>query len=304
MKTITYIKTLKETLRAHKKDGKRIGFVPTMGYLHTGHLGLVEKSKAENDITVVSIFVNPTQFGPTEDLDRYPRDLQRDEAQLRNLGVDFVFYPTPESMYPNGYRTYVRVEKMSDVLCGKSRPTHFRGVTTVVLKLFNIVTPTHAYFGRKDAQQAIILKRMAIDLDLDVVIKTIPIVRDTDGLALSSRNIYLSPQEREAALNLPRALQQARKNILDGQRDPSRIKEEIEKEITTNPLVSVDYVEIATLDTLEPYISQQKDNEPEDSKISEKKINNKPIDIDNTLVAAAVKVGKTRLIDNFILGEV
>lgn len=282
MKIFETIDQLREALRKYK-SGQTIGFVPTMGYLHRGHLSLVEQSKKENDVTVVSIFVNPTQFGPGEDFDSYPRDAERDERLLRELAVDVVFYPLIKEIYPEGYATYVEVEKLGNVLCGKSRPTHFRGVTTVVLKLLNIVSPTCAYFGRKDAQQAIIIKKMVKDLNLDVTIQTLPIVRDTDGLALSSRNAYLSAQERKAALSLSRTLEKAKIEIEQGRRDASVIKELIQKEIGKYPLVSVDYVEVVSLDAL-------------------KKI--KTITVDNTLVAAAIWVGKTRLIDNFTLGEI
>jgi pantoate--beta-alanine ligase len=282
MKTIKTITGLKEERKKYRDD--TVGFVPTMGYLHQGHLSLVEQSKKENDITFVSIFVNPTQFAPTEDFTAYPRDLQKDENILRELGVDLVFYPDAEEIYPPGYATYVDVEKMSSVLCGKSRPTHFRGVATVVLKLFNIVTPDNAYFGQKDAQQVILLKRMTADLNLDVSIKTKPIVRDPDGLAMSSRNVYLSAAEREAALQLPRALRQAKDLIENGLSNVFEIKAGIENELKKSPLVTIDYVEVVTLDQLQ-------------------QVSGYDIDTRSTLVAAAVRVGKTRLIDNFILGE-
>lgn len=277
------IDQLKEELRKCKIRGQTIGFVPTMGYLHRGHLSLVEQSKKENDVTVVSIFVNPTQFGPGEDFDRYPRDPETDERLLRELEVDVVFYPAVKEIYPEGYATYVEVEKWGNVLCGKSRPTHFRGVTTVVLKLLNIVSPTCAYFGRKDAQQAIIIKKMVKDLNLDVTIHTLPIVRDPDGLALSSRNAYLSAEERKAALSLSRALKKAKTKIDHGLRDATAIKELIQKEINKYPLVTIDYIEVVSLDALEKI---------------------KTITKDNTLAAGAIWVGKTRLIDNFTLGEI
>lgn len=286
MKIITTIADVREHIKTC--DCNTIGLVPTMGALHRGHLNLVEKCSAENDITVVSIFVNPAQFGPNEDFDRYPRDLKRDEAMLEEMGVDIVFYPTTEEIYPAGFSTYVDMGDMGKVLCGKSRPTHFRGVATVVLKLFNIVAPDYAYFGRKDAQQVLILKRMVRDLNVGVTIKTVPIIRDEDGLALSSRNIYLSPVERESALNLPRGLVKAKEQIENGLRDALEIKKLVEEELKKNPLNKVDYIETVTLDTLENYAGRE----------------DKRIDINNTLVAAAVRVGKTRLIDNFILGEV
>jgi pantoate--beta-alanine ligase len=283
MKIIETIQQLREELRKYKEQGQTIGFVPTMGYLHRGHLSLVEQSKKENEKTVVSIFVNPAQFGPGEDFDRYPRDPETDERLLKELAVDVVFYPAVKEIYPDGYATYVEVEKLGKALCGKSRPTHFRGVATVVLKLLNIVSPTCAYFGRKDAQQAIIIKKMVKDLNLDITIQTIPIVRDPDGLALSSRNAYLSAEERKAAISLSRALEKAKTEINHGLRDASAVKELIQKEINKYPLVTIDYIEIVSLATLEKI---------------------KTITVDNTLAAGAIWVGKTRLIDNFTLGEI
>ncbi len=276
-------------IRKHREQGRTIGFVPTMGALHQGHLSLAEACRKENDVTVVSIFVNPAQFGPNEDFEKYPRDFQKDENMLKELGVDLIFYPAKDDIYPPGYSTYVEVEKIGQVLCGKSRPTHFRGVATVVAKLFNIVKPDRAYFGRKDAQQAIIIKRMTADLNLGVAIKALPIIRDHDGLALSSRNVYLSPTEREAALFMPRALLQARERIQAGLHDTAQIKTGIEAELRKNPLLTIDYVEVVALDTLDAFPQTPQ---------------GQPIDINNTLVAAAVKVGNTRLIDNFILGEI
>jgi pantoate--beta-alanine ligase len=289
MKVIRSIHETKEEMKARRRQGQIIGFVPTMGALHQGHLSLVAPCKKENDVTAASIFVNPAQFGPDEDFARYPRDYRRDEGLLKELGVDIIFYPTVEEIYPPGYSTYVEVERLANLLCGKSRPGHFRGVATVVLKLFHIVSPDNAYFGQKDAQQAILLKRMVTDLNLDVKLKVMPIVRDEDGLALSSRNVYLSRQERQAALHLPRALDQAKKNIREGLKHVSRIKAGIEEELTKNPLVTIDYVEVVRLDTLEPFPG------PPEAQV---------IDSESTLAAAAVRVGKTRLIDNFILGEI
>ena len=280
------IKELEEFIR-HRRElqsaGSSIGFVPTMGALHRGHLRLVEKSLKENEVTIVSIFVNPTQFGPNEDFSNYPRDLESDCRKLEEKGVAVVFSPPSEQLYPEGYRSYVQVEKLGKMLCGASRPDHFRGVTTIVLKLLNIVMPRYAYFGRKDAQQAIIIKKMAADLNLEPQILTIEIERDTDGLALSSRNVYLSEAERAAALLLPRALVQAKKEIEAGQLDGSRIRENILQLVLESAFVKVDYVEVVTLTGLERC---------------------REIDVNNTLVAAAIYVGKTRLIDNFILGEI
>lgn len=287
MKIIKKIAAVKEEMKKHR--GKRTGFVPTMGYLHQGHLSLVEQSKKENDLTVVSIFVNPAQFAPHEDFDQYPRDFAKDEKLLKELGVDILFYPEVEEIYPPGYKTYIEVEKLSKVLCGRSRVTHFRGVATVVLKLFNIVTPVQAYFGQKDAQQAVIIKRMVTDLNLDVNIRVMPIVRDFDGLALSSRNVYLSAAEREAALHLSKALKKVRQQIDKGLRRAEAIKEEIKKELGKSKLIKIDYIEVVSLDRLEPF------NEKNEAA---------QIDMNNTLAAAAIWVGKTRLIDNFILGEI
>ncbi|UCH96640.1 MAG: pantoate--beta-alanine ligase [Candidatus Aminicenantes bacterium] len=283
MKTLKTVDKLREELKKYKSAGHTLGFVPTMGYLHQGHLSLVRQSKKENDVTVVSIFVNPAQFAPDEDFDQYPRALARDEQLLQELNVDVVFYPAKEEIYPGDYATYVEVEKLSKVLCGKSRPTHFRGVATVVLKLLNIVSPTRAYFGRKDAQQAIIIKKMVKDLHLDAAIHTVPIVRDPDGLALSSRNAYLSAEERKAALCLSQALKKAKSAIDNGLRDSLAVKDILQKEASKHPLVKIDYLEVVSLDDLEKV---------------------KTIDITNTLVAGAIRVGKTRLIDNFILGEI
>jgi len=282
MRQIETIAGVKQALKQYA-CGKTIGFVPTMGYLHRGHLSLVEQCKKENDAAVVSIFVNPAQFGPAEDFNTYPRDMAGDLKLLEELGVDIVFCPPAAEIYPAGYSTYVGVEKLANVLCGKSRPGHFRGVATVVLKLLNITAPTRAYFGQKDAQQAVVIKKMVNDLNLDVVIRIMPIARDADGLALSSRNVYLSPEERAAALCMPGALQTVKTKILEGLRDVSAVKDMLQREMNHHPLVKVDYLEVVSLDGLE--------------KLEE-------IDMHNTLVAAAIWAGKTRLIDNFILGEI
>ena len=283
MEILETIPRLREILNLHRDRGQSIGFVPTMGYLHRGHMALVEQCKKENDITVVSIFVNPTQFGPNEDFDRYPRDLEGDERLLREAGVDILFYPGLNEVYPQDYATYIQVEKLDHMLCGKSRPTHFRGVATVVLKLLNMVAPRRAYFGRKDAQQAIIIKKMVWDLNLEVSIRTIPIVRDPDGLALSSRNAYLSAEERQAALSLSRALEKARAAIAGGLRDATAITGLLREDVGRSPLITIDYLEMVSLDRLEPIAA---------------------VEPGNTLVAGAIWVGKTRLIDNFILGEI
>ncbi|AEA34039.1 pantoate--beta-alanine ligase [Hippea maritima] len=261
----------------YREWGKRIGFVPTMGYLHEGHLSLVRQAKQDNDVVFVSIFVNPLQFAPNEDLDKYPRDIERDESLLNKEGVDFVFYPSVEDMYPDGFQTYVEVDKLTKVLEGKSRPTHFRGVTTVVAKLFNIAKPHRAYFGKKDAQQLIVIKRMVKDLNMDIEIIGMPIVRESDGLALSSRNKYLNQKEREQAVCLYKALMKAKELIETGQRDADVIKEEMKKVIEGYPLAKIDYIDINSLSTLEQ-LKQVKEGD--------------------TLVSLAVFLGSTRLIDN------
>ncbi len=259
---------------------KTIGFIPTMGYLHEGHLSLVRESRKKTDTTIVSIFVNPAQFGPGEDFKAYPRDLARDSALLRKEGVDFLFFPRAEDMYPLGYRTYVEVTGLQDKLCGRARPSHFRGVCTVVLKLFEIVRPDVAYFGRKDAQQVLIIKKMVQDLDLGIRVEALPIVREPDGLALSSRNRYLGPQEREAALVLSRSLAEVEGLISRGEKRADRIIEKIKALIGREPLARIDYVEIVDGRELDPVRSIRK----------------------GTLIALAVFIGKTRIIDNLVIG--
>jgi pantoate--beta-alanine ligase len=281
MKICRTVRSLNDTLGGRARPG--VGLVPTMGFLHAGHLSLVEACRRDNELAVVSIYVNPSQFGPNEDLDRYPRDPQRDIALLEKAGVDVLFMPDGTEMYPPGYATYVNVEGLDAVLCGASRPGHFRGVATVVLKLFNLVGPQRAYFGQKDAQQAIIVRRMARDLDLLVRVMVLPIVRDSDGLALSSRNIYLSPTERQAAARLPRALAVAGTMVGNGELDAARIKQAMAEEFAGDPLVQVDYIAVSRLQDLAELAIVQ----PE-----------------NTLIAAAIRVGKTRLIDNIMLGDI
>jgi pantoate--beta-alanine ligase len=279
MKVIKSIPALKSAVRRWKSKNRTIGFAPTMGYLHEGHLSLVRASKKKADVTVVSIFVNPTQFGPKEDFRTYPRDFERDAGLLKKEGVDVLFYPDADKMYPGGYKTYVEVHDLQDKLCGRSRPGHFRGVSTVVLKLFNIVRPDYAFFGQKDAQQAIILRRMVRDLDLDVRVEVMPIVREADGLAMSSRNTYLGPDERKAGLSLSRSLRQAKMRIGAGERRPAVILSAMKEKIATETLARIDYIEAVDMDTLEPV-----------KEISE-----------GTLIALAVFIGKTRLIDNMIV---
>jgi pantoate--beta-alanine ligase len=279
LKKITNIKEMKDVVRDLKSQGKIIGFVPTMGYLHEGHLSLVRSSVRKADTTVVSIFVNPTQFGQKEDFKEYPRDIKRDSACLEREGVDYLFFPDTEEMYPYGFKTYVEVQDLQTKLCGRSRPEHFRGVCTVVLKLFNIVNPDLAFFGQKDAQQAIILKNMARDLYLEVKIEVLPIVREKDGLALSSRNEYLDKRERQTALVLYRSLQKAKKMIMEGERKAAQIIEKMKELIGKEPLVEIDYVDIVDLDELSSVEAVGEE----------------------ALIALAVYVGKTRLIDNMIV---
>ena len=270
------IKRIQKFIIGLKKKGKTIGFVPTMGYLHEGHLSLMRQSKRENDISVISIFVNPIQFGPKEDFGKYPRDFKRDEKLAKLTGVDIIFYPSIEQMYPTGYLSYVEVEKLSNFLCGVSRPGHFRGVTTVVAKLFNIVQPDIAYFGQKDAQQVRIIQKMTKDLNMPIKVKVMSIVRESDGLAMSSRNMYLSSQERKDALILNRALKEARRLIKTGVRDSRTIISTLNYLISTNKTAKIEYIKIVDPQTL-----------TEVKKIEK-----------SVLIVLAVWIGKTRLIDN------
>lgn len=263
-----------------KREGRIIGLVPTMGYLHDGHLSLIKKARRENDIVIMSNFVNPLQFGPKEDFATYPRDLDRDNKSAESVGVDYVFAPANEEMYPQGYDTYVEVKgPITEKMCGKSRPGHFKGVTTVVLKLFLITQPDRAYFGQKDAQQAIVIRKMVTDLNVPVKIITCPIIREEDGLALSSRNTYLSSEERLQALALPRALSAGRDMIMKGETDPQKVRLHIKQMLESSPGIRVDYVEVVDGDDLS------------DLSVIKGKV----------LLAAAVYVGKTRLIDNIDL---
>ncbi len=263
------------------RSGKSIGFVPTMGFLHEGHLSLVKASKSENDITVVSIFVNPTQFGPNEDLSKYPRDFNRDENLLSENGTDYIFYPNVEEIYPNGFQTYVVQKQISSFLEGAVRPVHFRGVTTIVSILFNIVKPKRAYFGQKDAQQCAVLKRMVTDLCFDLEMKICPIVREPDGLAMSSRNVYLSKQERLDALVLSRSLKMAAGMIEKGERDCDIIKAKAMSLLSDIPSASPDYFEIVDFDSFKIV-----------SILESKK---------SYFLLTACKIGKTRLIDNQLI---
>ena len=279
MRKIWAVEEMEMAAREARSLRKTVGLVPTMGSLHEGHLSLVRQSLKKADTTVVSIFVNPLQFGPREDFERYPRDQARDSAVLEREGVDILFQPGDNEMYPEGFRTMVEVGGLQDRLCGRSRPGHFKGVATVVLKLFNIVQPDLAFFGRKDAQQAIILRRMAEDLNLGVKIEVLPIVRENDGLALSSRNTYLSPDERRASRVLFGSLEEARRMWTRGEKASGPIREQMLRLIGAEPLAKVDYVEIVDPKTLESVDRLEGD----------------------VLVALAVFVGRTRLIDNIVL---
>ena len=273
------VKEVREQVKAWKKEGLSVGLVPTMGYLHEGHASLMKKAVEENDRVVASVFVNPTQFGPTEDLESYPRDFDKDCALCESIGVNLVFHPEPEEMYAPDFCTWVDMDVLSKTLCGKSRPIHFRGMCTVVSKLFNIVTPDRAYFGQKDAQQLAIIRRMVRDLNMDIEIVGCPIVREEDGLAKSSRNTYLNEEERAAALILSKAVFLGQKMVADGETDTAVIKKAMIEKVESEPLAKIDYVEIVD------GLSMQ------------------PVDkIEGSILAAmAVYIGKTRLIDNFII---
>jgi pantoate--beta-alanine ligase len=268
--------------RARHEMAGSVGLVPTMGALHEGHLSLVRHARAHDDTVVASIFVNPTQFGPGEDYARYPRDPDRDLALLRDLGTDLVFMPPAEDVYPEGFDTYVQVEKLTQRLEGTHRPGHFRGVATVVTKLFNVVQPHHAYFGQKDAQQLAVIRRLARDLDLPVEVVGLPTVREPDGLAMSSRNMYLSPEERQAAIVLYRSLEAAQELWRSGVRDAARIRDRMSEVLAAEALARIDYVSVADAETL-----------------AELETVDRP-----ALVSLAVRIGETRLIDNVTLWDV
>ena len=273
-------RTIAEIKNWRKSSFGSVGFVPTMGYLHEGHLTLVKQAREENSKVVVSIFVNPTQFGPSEDFRTYPRDPERDLALLEKERTDIIFMPSDEEMYPQRYSCWVEVENVTERLEGSHRPSHFKGVTTVVAKLFNIVEPTRAYFGQKDAQQALVITKMVVDLNMNLEVIVVPTVRENDGLAMSSRNVYLNPQERQAATVLYRALTQAQQQWQKGEKDAERLRQAMTSLISKEPLAKIDYVSIADAQTLE-----------EISKIDRL-----------TVASLAVKIGKTRLIDNILLG--
>ncbi|WP_279223357.1 pantoate--beta-alanine ligase [Megamonas hypermegale] len=274
---------LKNLVATFKQNGKSIGLVPTMGALHEGHASLIKAAHAENDITIVSVFVNPTQFGPNEDYAAYPRTLEKDCTVAENAGADVVFAPKKEDLYPNKDMTWVEVTgDITKVLCGRTRPIHFRGVTTVITKLFNLTMPNRAYFGLKDAQQTQVLQRMVDDLFFNINLRIMPIVREADGLAKSSRNVYLSPEERKAALILSKSLKHAQDLFLHGERNSAKIVDAVTQMIKSEPLSDIDYVEMYKLPGLLPI----------DEVISGK-----------VLLALAVKFGTTRLIDNVILED-
>lgn len=282
MKIVHTIEEVREQVKQWRAEGSSIGLVPTMGYLHEGHQSLIKKAAEQNDRTVVSVFVNPMQFAPTEDLESYPRDLQADARLCEKTGADLIFNPEPEEMYKDGFCSFVDMNGPTAELCGKSRPIHFRGVCTVVSKLFNIVTPDRAYFGQKDAQQLAVIKRMVIDLNIPVKIIGCPIIRENDGLAKSSRNTYLNKEERKAALILSKTVFMGKELVENGLTDANELKALMIKNIETEPLARIDYVEVVDFND----------------------ISIKDTISDNTLVAIAVYIGKTRLIDNFIVERV
>jgi pantoate--beta-alanine ligase len=279
MRVIEKISELKAAVAAQRKAGKTVGLVPTMGFLHEGHISLIKTSRSDNDITVLSIFVNPAQFGVNEDYDKYPKDIEGDSRKAEEAGTDIIFAPNSAEMYPQGYSTHVDMDGITDSMCGKSRPGHFKGVATVVTKLFNIVQPDKAYFGQKDAQQAAVIRKIVRDLNMDVDIIVCPIVREKDGLAMSSRNVYLNLEERKAALILSKSLFKAERLIKEGERDAHKIRSSIEKEISSETLADIDYVTVVDAETLE------------EIKLLKGTI----------LAAVAVRFGRTRLIDNIVM---
>lgn len=278
MKIINNIKEIRKQVKDWKNDGLSIALVPTMGYLHEGHESLIKKASEDNDKVIVSIFVNPMQFGINEDLSTYPRNIDRDSDICEKNGASLIFNPSVEEMYTDGFSTFVDLNNLTSGLCGKSRPTHFRGVCTVVSKLFNIVNPDKAYFGQKDAQQLSIIKQMVTDLNFDIEIVSCPIVREADGLAKSSRNTYLSKEERQASTIINKSLKKAKTLIKSGERDSKNVIDFIKNEINKEPLAKIDYISIVDNKTIK---------------------NIKTIE-DGSLIAVAVFIGNTRLIDNFI----
>ena len=281
MEIIRTISWMSQVARESRVKERIVGLVPTMGALHEGHFSLIRAAQSDCSPVVVSIFVNPKQFGPSEDFQKYPRAFDADRAALENLGVDYLFAPTPEEMYPRGFRTSVAVDGLSEKLEGRSRPGHFQGVTTVVLKLLEIVQPNRAYFGRKDAQQTRIIRQMALDLNLATQIVVRPILREPDGLALSSRNVYLNADERRAATALYRSLEATRREITSGERNPAHLLLALRRVIDAEPAVALDYAEIVDAETLEPVVNLRGE----------------------CLILLAAKVGKTRLIDNALIEQ-
>ena len=280
MKIVGTVKEVREQVKEWKKQGLSVGFVPTMGYLHEGHKSLMDAARKGNDKVVVSIFVNPMQFGPTEDLATYPRDLDHDAALCESAGVDLIFHTEAEEMYEKDFCSFVDMTGLTEGLCGKTRPIHFRGVCTVVNKLFNIVTPDHAYFGQKDGQQLAVIKRMVRDLNMDIEIVGCPIVREEDGLAKSSRNTYLSPEERKAALILSKTVALG-KELAKTEKDANKVVEAMKKNIETEPLAKIDYVEAVDALSMAPVEKLE----------------------GTCMLAMAVYIGKTRLIDNTLINE-
>jgi len=281
MKIISEISKMQQTSDEFRLQGRNIALVPTMGYLHNGHLELIKVAKQNADVVIATLFVNPTQFGPSEDFNKYPRDVERDKKLAESVGTDVLFIPTQNEMYPADYLTYVEVEKITKVLEGKFRPSHFRGVATVVAKLFNITKPHIAVFGQKDAQQAVVIKQMVRDLNFDIKIIVVPIVRETDGLAMSSRNVYLTSTERSESIVLFQSLQLAKQLIEKGERNCNKIISEMTKLISTKPSASIDYISIADAGTLQEFTNLKSG--------------------DNVLISLAVRFGATRLIDNITL---
>jgi pantoate--beta-alanine ligase len=281
MKIIETVREMQAFSESVRMKGKKIVLVPTMGYLHEGHLSLMREGRKRGDCLIISIYVNPTQFGPTEDLDKYPRDFERDEALARNVGVDVIFYPSNEEMYPEHYQTYVNVEEVTDNLCGLSRPGHFSGVTTVCAKLFNMTKPHITVFGQKDFQQLVTIKRMVTDLNMDLDVVGLPTVREHDGLAMSSRNTYLKDDERQSALSLSRSLKLAKELYDTGERSAAEIISKMKAFIEGHPHTDIDYINICDTTTMKDVETIERES----------------------VVALAVRVGLPRLIDNYVFGE-
>ncbi len=281
MKIISSIREMQVFSESARNSGQKISFVPTMGYFHDGHLSLMREGRQRADCLAISIYVNPTQFGPSEDFEKYPRDFERDKGLARDAGVDVIFYPEDKEMYPEHYQTYVNVDNVTQNLCGMSRPGHFRGVTTVCAKLFNIVKPHSAIFGKKDFQQLVAIKRMVLDLNMDLDIIGMPIVREPDGLAMSSRNVYLKTDEREGALSLSRSLNIAKEMYDRGERDVAAIMAQVRKYIERHPHTNIDYAKICDTTTLKDIGHIEGES----------------------VLALAVKINKTRLLDNYVFGN-